>query len=128
MRLVRDEDSWHLGIGPLHHPIITASDERAVWIAGQLLSRLQPRVGALVHGDGLIRSGPPELRLALEMAAHEDIELEATRGELSNLEQAWREAEEIGRIADDVLIPGHVRARFTGLKRLENHSLKGPAV
>lgn len=39
-------------------------------------------------------------RLALEMAAHEDTERRAFAGELSELERAWRDAEEIAAIAD----------------------------
>jgi hypothetical protein len=39
-------------------------------------------------------------RLALEMAANEDVERRALEGELSELEAAWREAEEIAAIAD----------------------------
>jgi hypothetical protein len=39
-------------------------------------------------------------RLALEMAANEDVERRALEGELAELEAAWREAEEIARIAD----------------------------
>jgi hypothetical protein len=42
-------------------------------------------------------------RLALEMAANEDIERRALRGELDALHAAWREAEEIAAIADDLL-------------------------
>ena len=36
-------------------------------------------------------------RLALEMAAHEDSERRAMEGELAELEEAWREAEEMRR-------------------------------
>ena len=47
---------------------------------------------------------PPQLpqadRLALEMALHEESERRALEGELAALESAWREAEEIARIAD----------------------------
>jgi hypothetical protein len=42
-------------------------------------------------------------RLALEMAANEDVERRAMQGELSELEAAWREAEEIAAIADELL-------------------------
>jgi hypothetical protein len=42
-------------------------------------------------------------RLALEMAANEDAERKALRGELAQLEEAWREAEEIAAIADRLL-------------------------
>ena len=41
-------------------------------------------------------------RLALEMAAHEDMERLALEGELRALETAWRNAEEIAAIADDL--------------------------
>lgn len=57
----------------------------------------------------LRRPGPPvklaagEL-LALEMALHEDSERAALEGELAALRAAWREAEEIARIAD--ALPG----------------------
>jgi hypothetical protein len=41
-------------------------------------------------------------RLALEMAANEDIERSALRGELAALEAAWRDADEIASIADEL--------------------------
>ena len=44
-------------------------------------------------------------RLAFEMALHEEEERRALAGELWRLEQAWREAEEIAAIADDLLLP-----------------------
>jgi hypothetical protein len=39
-------------------------------------------------------------KLATEMAVHEELERDALRGELAALEAAWRQAEEIARIAD----------------------------
>jgi hypothetical protein len=41
-------------------------------------------------------------RLALEMAANEDIERRALAGELAALAAAWKEAEEIAHIADEL--------------------------
>src|SRR5206468_12507627 len=41
-------------------------------------------------------------RLALEMAANEDIERRAMRGELDALYAAWKDAEEIAGIADEL--------------------------
>jgi len=43
--------------------------------------------------------------LALEMALHEEEERRALQGELWLLEQAWREAEEIAEISDNLLLP-----------------------
>ena len=51
-------------------------------------------------------------RLALEMAIHEESERRAFEGELSSLEAAWREAEEIAAIADGLLTPSPSRARL----------------
>lgn len=48
-------------------------------------------------------------RLALEMALHEEGERRAMQGELALLEAAWRDAEEIAAIADDMLVPTEVR-------------------
>lgn len=52
-----------------------------------------------------VRGMSPRVRLALEMAGHEDSERRALEGELALLEAAWREAEEIAAIADRLLIP-----------------------
>jgi len=58
----------------------------------------------------------PELRLALEMISHEDSERRSMEGELHILEEAWREAEEIAAISDDLLLPAEVSARLLELK------------
>ncbi|MGH7501686.1 MAG: hypothetical protein ACREL7_07995 [Longimicrobiales bacterium] len=44
-------------------------------------------------------------RLAVEMALHEEQERRALEGELQLLEAAWREAEEVAKIADNLLVP-----------------------
>jgi hypothetical protein len=59
---------------------------------------------------------PMPIRLALEMAAHEDQERAALEGELALLEAAWREAEEIARIADDLTLPDRVRVALARLR------------
>ena len=48
-------------------------------------------------------------RLALEMAVNEDAERRALEGELRDLELAWKDAEEIASIADDMFLPASVR-------------------
>jgi hypothetical protein len=58
---------------------------------------------------------PHEIRLALEMAAHEDAERRALDGELAELERQWRAAEEIAAIADSLAVPAAVEARLREL-------------
>jgi len=48
---------------------------------------------------------PEHMRLAFEMASHEQSEQVALAGDLAQLEQDWREAEEIASIADNLLLP-----------------------
>jgi hypothetical protein len=50
---------------------------------------------------GALRLDPAE-RLALEMAMHEETERRALEGELALLAAAWKDAEEIAAIADDL--------------------------
>lgn len=81
-----------------------------------------------VQSEGYLRRGVPgslirmpgPVRLALEMALHEEDERRALEGELWRLEQAWRDAEEIAAIADRLLLP-------TGAARLlDRHSGRDP--
>jgi hypothetical protein len=51
---------------------------------------------------------PSAARLALEMASHEESERRAMEGELALLAAAWRQAEEIAKIADNLLTPPSV--------------------
>lgn len=68
-------------------------------------------------GDtGAIQFFPRPVRLALEMAAHEEQERRALEGELELLEQEWRDAEEIAAISDGMLLPGGVQDRFDWLR------------
>jgi hypothetical protein len=55
-------------------------------------------------------------RLALEMALHEETERRAMEGELQLLEAAWREAEEIAKIADDMFTPAAIESRLRVLR------------
>lgn len=51
---------------------------------------------------------PEHMRLAFEMATHEETERIAIEGELAQLEADWREAEEIAAIADNLFIPDSI--------------------
>lgn len=128
-------DSWRLrlGDGPAARDL-TGPD--AIRAAGTLLARVNAG-GAAAHtvqcavdvleahgsadrcfahaadhgaaeGTGSLKRLPAPLRLALEMAAHEDTERRILDGELALLEGAWRAAEEIAAISDDLLLPRSV--------------------
>ena len=56
-----------------------------------------------------------EMRFALEIAANEDVERRAMEGELAMLEAAWRQAEEIAAIADELTVPPSVEAEHRKL-------------
>ena len=60
---------------------------------------------------------PAPIRLAVEMAAHEESERLAMQGDLATLEGAWREAEEIAAIADDMFLPSTVTTTLERLRR-----------
>ena len=66
---------------------------------------------------GSLAALPTPIRLALEMAAHEDSERRALEGELHVLEAAWKDAEEIAGIADDMFLPESVADDLARLKR-----------
>jgi hypothetical protein len=55
-------------------------------------------------------------RLGLEMALHEEAERRAMEGELALLAAAWRDAEEIAAIADDLLLPESVQSSLDKMK------------
>ena len=59
---------------------------------------------------------PLTTRLALEMAAHEETERRALEGELYLLEEAWKQAEEIAAIADDMFLPQSIDADLVRLR------------
>ena len=69
-----------------------------------------------------LSSLPTTSRLALEMASHEDSERRALEGELHELERAWKDAEEIAGIADDMFLPDSVT---TALARMKRHRDEG---
>jgi hypothetical protein len=67
-------------------------------------------VGRVDGGSIFLKGMRPDVRLALEMAVHEESERRALEGELIALEEEWREAEEIASIADRLLVPERVES------------------
>jgi hypothetical protein len=64
----------------------------------------------------------PAPRLALEMSLHEESERLAMEGELAALEDAWKEAEEIAEISDNLLLPAGVMEAMKRLKGIDARS------
>jgi hypothetical protein len=140
-----DTAPWHLGV-PHNKNTVTIHGEAAVLALGSLLPQLNrfggsrervreavslieqetdPRhvfdtvaLQAAKREKPRISSLPEATRLALEMAAHEESERRALEGELALLENAWKEAEEVAAIADNMFLPAFVedwmRARKKG--------------
>jgi hypothetical protein len=67
--------------------------------------------------EPFLKNLPAEMRLALEMVSHEESERRAMDGELALLESAWKEAEEIAAISDDMFLPEEVSQRLAELKK-----------
>ena len=61
---------------------------------------------------GALHTLPLIQRLAIEMALHEESERRAMDGELAELERAWREAEEVAKISDDMFVSSAVNERL----------------
>lgn len=77
--------------------------------------------GAAAQAPPLAKA-EPAVRLALEMALHEESERRAIEGELVQLEQAWREAEVIAGIADGLLVPAEVERKLAELKETDRRA------
>jgi len=132
-----DAGGWTLSVRK-HKTVYTVRDDEALRLAGSLFPHLNHFGGTRARVEAAVReleavSDPLEyfarvatrpggrspapvaklpvpVRLALEMAAHEEAERRAAEGELAALQRAWREAEEIAAIADGLLIPASVDA------------------
>jgi hypothetical protein len=103
--------------GYLEHLAKHGASATAVRVKPDILKRKvkqSPWTGG--YTSGLFALGAPD-RLALEMALHEEAEARALRGELAELERAWRDAEEIAAIADGLLTPAPVESALNRLRR-----------
>ena len=65
---------------------------------------------------GYVAKMPHPMRLALEMSLHEEQERRALEGELWVLERAWREAEEVAGISDNLFLPEGTDERLRELR------------
>jgi hypothetical protein len=129
------DGEWTLLV-PLRHHLIPITGEEAYRASGSLLPALNRFGGRpadvqravhllgehdsahaflnrIARSSGVLRPQPLAkmtypTRLAVEMAVHEATERQALEGELAALERAWREAEQIAGIADNLLVPGRI--------------------
>ncbi|MEP6764720.1 MAG: hypothetical protein ABJB66_10440 [Gemmatimonadaceae bacterium] len=67
-------------------------------------------------GQGSASLIPKPLRLALEMSLHEADERRALEGELKELEERWKQAEEVAAIADGLTLPANTEATLENLR------------
>lgn len=65
---------------------------------------------------GALPGLPSDMRLAIEMAVNDENERFALEGELWFLEEAWRQAEEIAAIADELEVAPGVMAKLEALR------------
>jgi hypothetical protein len=92
------------------------SVERCFNVAARQTKRGGDSFFANARLPGSLAALPAPLRLALEMASHEESERRALEGELAELKEAWRDAEEIAQISDDMFLPSGVEAALARLK------------
>jgi hypothetical protein len=110
-RILPAVNEWGGSEAEVRHAVEIIEESRT---AERLFSRTAKQASTSRRAG--VFEGPPtrlskldrQVRLALEMASHEDSERRALEGELADLESAWREAEEIAAIADRLLIPESV--------------------
>jgi hypothetical protein len=94
-----------------HHAFGPAAAPRARFVFPGVLSYRWGR-----DDLGHISAMPAPVRLALEMSLHEEDERRALEGELAELEDRWREAEEVAAISDDMFLPSGVNEMLRKLK------------
>jgi hypothetical protein len=87
--------------------------------AARLGKRRRSRRPVIAESETFIDRIPRTMLLAMEMAAHEDVERRAMEGELAILEAAWRQAEEIAAISDNLLVPATVDEEMKALAARE---------
>ena len=87
------------------------------WIAGRPAYQEPPVWRRWANSPVGLHHLPVETRLALERAVNEENERRALDGELAHLELAWKDAEEIAAIADQLTLPQSVDEDLSRLQR-----------
>jgi hypothetical protein len=76
-------------------------------------------VMSLDRKGAMVGALDPLSRIAIEMALHQEQEQRAMEGELDELLAAWKSAEEIAQISDDLLVPSSVEEKLASLKEAD---------
>ena len=105
-------------------PVVNAAggDDDMVKGASKLHEQWEGRIGETVsklvtfQRKPMPLAGDPHLSLAFEMSVYEDQERRWLQTELYLLKAAWKEAERLAAIADDLTVPEWVEARLGELK------------
>jgi len=119
-RILPKVNSWGGTEAQVKHAVSLVEESRA---PERLFAQVAEAEGGVTTFLGFdkdtstLRSRDANVRLALEMAAHEESERRAMEGELEILEAAWREAEEVASIADRLLVPDHIEDWIRKYKR-----------
>ena len=104
-------------------PLVTSSDDAALNIRRALRyvdkkgGALDSVFGAAARRRGIKRSAriaklDPHIRLALEVLASEEVEERAIAGDLGHLESAWKNADELAEIQDDLVFSMRIVERL----------------
>lgn len=92
------------GFGASRSQVVAAVSElESVGSAEAYIATAARWLGDAGYAERGVGTYPMPTRLALEMAAHEETERRALRGELRWLERRWRDAEELAEIADNLI-------------------------
>jgi len=117
LRLAGDEAVMALGLAlPLVNRF--GASGKQVDEAVKILGERDPRcfIEDAAANNTHLRLLPKSVRVALEMAAHEETERAAADNELALLELAWEAAENIAAIADSLLVPRSVHKAWMRLR------------
>jgi hypothetical protein len=142
MRFMTHESARWMLVIPHEHGTAQLHDAAALTMLGRLLTyvndaggteqQVERAVGRIEHFGGgermldfmatrsrarassITEALTYEQRLAIEMVAPEATERAALDGELASLEEAWREAEEVAAIADNLFMPEGIIERLRG--------------
>ncbi len=106
-------------------PVVNASggDDDMVLGAAKLHEQWEGRIGETVAGLVKVLKAPmgfagePHLSLAFEMSVYEEQEQRWLQSELYLLKSAWKEAERIAAIADELTLPDWIEARVGALRK-----------